>query len=189
MKRYKIEAFERLVDAFSAFPSIGLKSAQRLAYFAVMEESYAAVKLAHALEAAVGSVRRCARCHNMSEDELCAICCDESRDRRKLCMVQSAKDILYIEESGRFDGRYYVLERIEDMDEAHLFAAVKGVEEVIFAFPPSLATETMMLYIEEKLKDKALKFSKIAQGVPTGVALENIDTLSLARAIEDRVEV
>jgi len=100
MKNHKIESFENLVEAFSAFPSIGKKFAIRLAYHAVMEDGFMAMKLSHAIETAVNHIYKCKKCHNMSKDELCAICSDPSRDRTKLCIVQSAKDILMIEESS-----------------------------------------------------------------------------------------
>lgn len=189
MKQHKIEAFENLVEAFGALPSIGKKSAIRLAYHAVMEDGFAAMKLAHALEVGVNTIQKCSKCHNMSEDELCTICSDPYRDTTKLCIVQSAKDILTIEESGQFDGVYYVISEVQDMDESHLLYAVEGVEEIIFAFPPSIATDTMILYIEEKLKGLDIIFTKIAQGVPTGVELENIDVMSLSRALEARVKI
>ncbi|QOR62405.1 recombination mediator RecR [Sulfurovum sp. ST-21] len=189
MKTHKIEAFENLVEAFGALPSIGKKTAIRLAYHAVMEDGFAALKLAHALEDAVGSIQKCSKCHNMSEDELCSICSDPYRDTTKLCIVQSAKDILTIEESCHFDGIYYVISEVCDLDEDHLFYAVNGVKEIIFAFPPSIATDTMILYIEDKLTGLNIQFSKIAQGVPTGVELENIDMMSLSRALEARVKI
>ena len=189
MKQHKIEAFENLVEAFGALPSIGKKTAIRLAYHAVMEDGFAAMKLAHALEVGVNTIQKCQKCHNMSEDELCAICSDPYRDSSKLCIVQSAKDILTIEESGQFNGVYYVISEVQDMDESHLYYAVEGVEEIIFAFPPSIATDTMILYIEEKLKGLNIVFTKIAQGVPTGVELENIDVMSLSRALEARVKI
>ena len=189
MKHYKIEAFENLVEAFQSLPSIGKKSAIRLAYHAVMEDGFGAMKLAHAIETGVNAIHKCRKCHNMSEDELCAICSDPYRDMSKLCIVQSAKDILTIEESGQFDGIYYVVSEISDMDESHLFNAVIGVEEVIFALPPSIATDTMILYIEDKLQRKDIVFTKIAQGVPTGVELENIDVMSLSRALQSRVKI
>jgi len=187
--KHKIPAFENLVEAFHALPGIGKKTAVRLAYHIAAEDGFVGVKLAQAIEDAVESVGKCLHCHNMSEDELCSICADESRDRRKLCIVQSAKDILSIEESGEFDGTYYVISRLEDMDTLHLRRAVEGVEEVIFAFPPSIATDTMILYIEDKLEGAEVVFTKIAQGVPTGVELENIDIMSLSRALEARVRV
>jgi len=189
MKNYKIEAFENLVEAFTTLPSIGKKTAVRLAYYAVMENGFAAMKLAHAIETGINSIQKCSKCHNMSEDELCAICSDSYRDSSKLCIVQSAKDILTIEDSGQFNGVYYVISEVKDMDEAHLFYAVGGVDEIIFAFPPSIATDTMILYIEDKLNGLNIKFTKIAQGVPTGVELDNIDIMSLSRALEARVKI
>jgi recombination protein RecR len=189
MREHKIEAFENLVEAFSSFPSIGKKSAIRMAYHAVMVDAFSAKKLAHALEVGIDAIQRCKKCHNMSEDELCSICSDPYRDSTKLCIVQSAKDILTIEESGHFSGVYYVISHIEDMDEVHLVEAIDGVSEVIFAFPPSIATDTMILYIEDKLKAYPIEFTKIAQGVPTGVELENIDIMSLSKALESRVKI
>lgn len=189
MKKYKIEAFENLVSAFQELPSIGKKSAIRMAYNIVMEDSFSGMKLAHAIEEGVNNIRRCKKCHNMSEDELCFICSDEFRDTSTLCVVQSAKDIITIEESGQYKGIYYIVTQLSDLDEYHLKDAVKGVSEVIFAFPPSLATDTMILYIEDKLEGTNLYFSKIAQGVPTGVELDNIDVISLTRAMESRVKV
>ncbi len=187
--KHKIEPFENLVEAFNALPGIGKKSAVRLAYHISVENGFDGIKLAQAIEDAVEKIQKCAHCQNMSEDELCAICSDQSRDRSKLCIVQTAKDILVIEDSGEFDGIYYVVSRLEDMDECHLQNAINGVEEVIFAFPPSIATDTMILYIEDKLSDDDLVFTKIAQGVPTGVELENVDIMSLSRALESRVRV
>jgi recombination protein RecR len=189
MKKYKIEAFENLVLAFQELPSVGKKSAIRMAYHLVMEESFSAMKLAHAIEEGVKNIQRCKRCHNMSEDELCFICTDEFRDTATLCIVQSAKDIITIEESGQYRGIYYIITQLTDLDEYHLRQAVQGIDEVIFAFPPSLATDTMILYIEDKLTDMNLCFTKIAQGVPTGVALDNIDAVSLSKAMESRVKI
>jgi len=187
--KYKIEAFENLVNAFQEMPSIGKKSAIKMAYYLVMEDSFTAMKLAHAIEEGVNSIRSCKKCHNMSEDELCSICSDEYRDNSTLCIVQSAKDIITIEESGQYKGIYYIVTQISDLDEYHLKDAIRGVNEVIFAFPPSLATDTMILYIEDKLSGTNVKFTKIAQGIPTGVELDNIDVLSLSRALASRVKV
>ncbi len=189
MKKYKVESFENLIDALTALPTIGRKSAVRLAYHMVLQDNFAALKLSHAIEEAVSKVRRCVRCHNISEDEYCDICSDPDRDREKLCIVQSAKDIFSIESSGLYNGLYYIVISVEDMDEEHLSAVCDGVEEVIFAFPPGVAADMMMLYIENRLEGRDIRFSKIAQGVPTGVELDNIDTLSLSRAIEDRVSI
>jgi len=182
----KLEVFEKLVEALEALPSIGKKSATRLAYYMTIEDGFSAMKLSHAIENAVNSIRTCKKCHNISEDELCSICSDPVRDHSKLCIVQSAKDIMSIEESGEFNGRYYVINRLEYLDDTHLKANIEGVEEIIFAFSPSIATDTMILYIEDKLSHYAIEFTKIAQGVPIGVELENIDKISLSRAFNSR---
>ncbi len=188
--KHSLEKFSRLVDALQTLPSVGQKSATRLAYHMVMQDNFSAIKIAHAIEDAVSSLKKCKVCGGMSEDELCLICCDEYRDETKLCIVEDAKDIIIIEQSGLFDGRYFVLNRLEDIDTTHLKSVVRGsVEEIIFALTPSIASDALILFIEDKLQDADLKFTKIAQGVPTGVSLENIDTLSLSRALEDRVRI
>ncbi len=185
-----LEKFNRLVDALQDLPTIGKKSATRLAYFMVMNESYVGLKVAHAIEDALGSLKKCSVCGGMSEDELCYICCDEHRDSTLLCIVENAKDILLLEENGLFDGRYFVLETLDDRSVSHLEEMVEqGISEILFALTPSIANDAVILYIEDKLSAYAVNFSRIAQGVPTGVSLENIDLLSLTRALEDRVRV
>jgi len=187
--RSKLEPFESLVSALEAMPGIGSKSALKLAYHIVTDKKFEAIKLAHAIENAVESIRRCTKCNNLSQDELCYICSDDLRDKTKLCIVQSAKDIFTIEKVGLYNGLYYVINDIEDFDLNHLKNALKGVKEVIFAFAPSVASDTMILYIESQLEGMDLIFSKIAQGVPTGISLDSVDTLSLAKALEDRVNL
>lgn len=184
-----LEPFKNLVEAFGSLPGIGEKSALKLAYHIVTEGSYDGIKLSHAIERALESIRLCSKCNNLSEDELCAVCSDTMRDSSKICLVESAKDIITIEKLGQYDGMYYVLSDSDGFDFSHLREALKGVKELIFAFAPSIASDTMMLYLESQLEDLNLNFTKIAQGVPTGISLENVDTLSLARAIEDRVSI
>jgi recombination protein RecR len=196
-KKYKrgnmnssLDKFNRLVDALSELPTIGKKSATRLAYHMVMNDSFIGMKISHAIEDALGSLKKCTACGGMSEDELCSICSDERRDDRVLCIVESAKDILLLEENGLFDGKYFVLDSLEELSISQLETVVlNGVKEVIFALTPSISNDAVILYIEDKLASYDLNFTKIAQGVPTGVSLENIDILSLTRALEDRVKV
>ena len=185
-----LEKFNRLVDALQDLPTIGKKSATRLAYFMVMNDSYVGLKISHAIEDALGSLKKCTSCGGMSEDELCYVCCDEQRDDTLLCIVENAKDILLLEENGLFDGRYFVLESLDELSISHLEDMVEsGIREILFAITPSIANDAVILYIEDKLGSYAVNFSRIAQGVPTGVSLENIDLLSLTRALEDRVRV
>jgi len=188
--KHSLEKFNRLVDALQQLPTIGQKSATRLAYHMVMNDSFGALKLAHAIENAITSLKKCRSCGGISEDEICSICSDERRNHETLCIVENAKDILMFEENGLFDGRYFVLESLEQLDVDHLRDIAKsGIKEVIFALTPSIANQGVMLYIEDKLNDCNLRFTRIAQGVPTGVSLENVDVLSLSRALEDRVSV
>ncbi|MDQ1297583.1 MAG: recombination protein RecR [Campylobacterota bacterium] len=189
MKR-SLEKFNRLVDALQQLPAIGQKSAMRLAYHMVMNDSFGGLKLAHAIENAITSLKKCRSCGGISEDELCEICSDERRNHETLCIVENAKDILTFEENGLFDGRYFVLESLEHLDVSHLRDLVKsGIKEVIFALTPSIANHGVILYIEDKLSGCDVRFTRIAQGVPTGVSLENVDILSLTKAMEDRVSI
>jgi recombination protein RecR len=187
----KLEKFERLVEALQELPTIGKKSALRLAYHMVNSGSFHALRLAHAIEDAIRSLQKCRSCGALSEDELCYICCDEQRDEQLLCIVENAKDILILEENGLFSGKYFVLEQLDEITLNHLLQKIEEekVQEVIFALTPSIQNDAVILYVEDKLKGYDLKFTKIAQGVPTGVSLENIDILSLSRALEDRVNV
>jgi len=186
--KYKLEKFEKLVESLESLPTIGRKSAIKLAYHMILNDSFNALKLAHNIEDAIRSLRRCKQCFNISEDEICKICSDEYRDDT-LCIVQSPKDIEIIEQSGQFKGRYYVIDNIERLEIEHLRKIAKHCSEILFAFTPSVANESMILYIEDKLKDLGVSFSKIAQGIPTGVSLESIDLISLSHAIKSRTQL
>ncbi len=185
-----LEKFNNLVEAFEALPSVGKKSALRFAYHLVLNDTFSGMKLANAIESAIRSIRKCQRCGSLSENEICEICLDENRDESKLCIVESAKDIFVLEENNLFDGRYFVLENLEDESVDMLKEVVKeNVQEVIFALTPSLSNDAVILFVEDKLKDFKLSFTKIAQGVPTGVHLENVDMLSLSKALDSRIKV
>jgi recombination protein RecR len=188
--RGSLAKFDKLVDALQELPTIGKKSATRLAYHMLMKDSFVGMKISHAIEEALGSLKQCTSCGGMSEDELCFICCDDSRDETLLCIVENAKDILLLEENRLFEGRYFVLESLAELNLSSLEKLVSsGVKEVVFALTPSIANDAVMLYIEDKLSNFNINYSKFAQGVPTGVSLENIDLLSLSRALTDRVKV
>lgn len=185
-----LDSLYNLIESLEMLPTIGKKSARNIALYMVREDNFAALKIAHAIEEAVSTVKSCSRCGGLSEHELCEICSDEGRDHMVLCLVNSTKDIFTIEDSGHYHGLYFVFESIENSDTDKLFEMVKaGVKEVIFAFPPSLQNDALIYYIEEKLEGLGVTFTKIAQGVPTGVNLENVDSLSLSRAIESRVKI
>ena len=189
MKR-GLEKFNNLVDAFASLPTVGKKSALRFAYHLVLRDTFGAMKLASAIESAVRCIRKCERCGGVSEHELCEICLDEVRDKTTLCIVESAKDIFILEESGVYDGHYFVLDVLEEerIDKLKEIIKSEGVLEIIFALTPGLSSDAVILYIEDQLEGEGMVFTKIAQGVPTGVNLENVDALSLSKALESRTK-
>lgn len=186
-----LEKFYDLVEAFESLPTIGKKSALRLAYHIVMNDNYSGIKIAHTIENALKNITKCTKCGSMSEHEICEFCLDDTRDKEKACIVQSAKDIFVIEESGQFKGQYFVIEELdpEAIDNLVDFVTQNETKNILFAITPSLSNEAFILFIEDKLKDLDITFTKIAQGVPTGVSLENVDILSLSKAIESRVNI
>ncbi|PIF04296.1 MAG: recombination protein RecR [Arcobacter sp.] len=186
-----LEKFYNLVEAFEMLPTIGKKSAIRLAYYIVTENTFIGMKLAHSIETAIRDIRQCTQCYAMSENEICEICLDDERDDETLCIVQSAKDIFIIEESKQFSGKYFVIESLEEHIIQDLVKRVEKskVDHILFAVTPSIANDAFILYIEDRLKNKNITFTKIAQGVPTGVSLENVDILSLSKAITGQIKI
>jgi recombination protein RecR len=186
-----LEKFYQLVESFEALPTIGKKSALRLAYYIINENSYAGLKIAHSIENAIKHITKCAKCHCISEHEICEICLDVDRNTHLLAIVQSAKDIFTIEESQQFNGTYFVLDELEHsaIEQLIIIIKEKEVTDILFAITPSLSNNAFILYIEDRLKQFNLKFTKIAQGIPTGVSLENVDLLSLACAIDGKTKI
>ena len=184
------EKFNELVQSFANLPSIGKKTALRLAY-TILENHTLALRLAHNIENAVRFIKPCQKCGNLSENELCEICSDENRDKNLLCVVQSAKDILMLEESGSFDGLYFIFDEISNELVLKLrhFISENACKELIFALTHTINSDALIFFIEEKLKDLHLHFSKIAQGIPSGVSLENVDFISLHKAMAFRTKI
>lgn len=187
-----LEKFYDLVESFEMLPSIGKKSAIRLAYYVATENTYVGMKLAHSIETAIRSIKKCSQCHSISENELCEICLDDDRNDQSLCIVQTAKDIFAIEQSKQFSGKYFVIEALEEYiinDLIHLVQS-KKITNILFAITPSIANDAFILYVEDRLKIfEEIVFTKIAQGVPTGVSLENVDILSLSKAIHGQIKI
>lgn len=191
MKHKNSEKFNELVQSFASLPTIGKKTAIRLAYFVSMKNHLLGTKLAHDIENAIRFIKPCVKCGSLSENELCEICTDSERDTTMLCVVESAKDVLILEESASFDGLYFVLDELNDEKVARLRAMIQefSVKELVFALTHSVNAEAMGFFIEDKLKDLNLHFSKIAQGIPSGVNLENVDFISLHKAMVFRTRL
>ncbi len=186
-----LEKFNELVDAFAKLPGVGKKSALRYAYFVSLQDSFGGLRLAQCIEDAVRFTKRCECCGGLSEDEICDICADEGRDKDKILIVESPRDILVFEQNAIFNGLYFVLDELSEnsLSKLRKMIAKNDAKEIIFAFTPGLNSDAVMLFVEERLGVKNIKFSKIAQGVPTGVSLENIDMLSLLKAYESRTSL
>ena len=153
--------------------------------------SMTSAKLAQDIENAIRFIKPCSKCGALSENELCEICADDERDRDLLCLVEDAKDILILEESGSFNGLYFVLDELSDNKIAKLRAMIAefSVKELVFALTHSVNAEAMSFFVEDKLADLNLSMSKIAQGVPSGVHLENVDFISLHKAMVFRTKL
>ncbi|CAM4124058.1 recombination mediator RecR [Campylobacter armoricus] len=186
-----IEKFNELVKAFSSLPTIGKKTALRLAYHVCVKDPLLGSKLSYNIEDAIRNIKKCTQCGALSENELCEICSNEDRNNSIICLVQDPKDILVLEESGSFDGFYFVLDDTNEENIIKLKTMIsnKNIKEIFFAFTQGIHSDAIVFFIEEKLKDLNLNFSQIAQGIPSGVSLENVDFISLHKAVNHRTKL
>ena len=197
-----IEPVARLIEAFSRLPGIGPKTAQRLTYHLLRAPDAEARALARALVAVRDEVVFCDRCFHLSDAPLCPICRDPARDDGRMCVVEEPLDVLAIERTGEFRGRYHVLhgaispidgigpdrlkirELLARVDEAAADGA--RVEEVIIATNPTLEGEATAMYLGERLEGKVGSVTRIARGLPVGGDLEYADDVTLIRALQGR---
>lgn len=189
-----------LITELGRLPGIGPKSAQRLAFHLLAADRADAERLARAILAAKEKVRFCARCFNVSEQELCRICRDARRDPTVLCVVEEPRDLQAIEKTGEFRGRYHVLggaiSPIDGIgpDQLHcreLFARLGGedIAEIVLATNPNTEGEATASYLARLLKSMDVRVSRIASGLPVGGDLEYADEVTLGRAFTGRREL
>lgn len=186
-----LEKFNELVESFANLPTIGKKTAIRLAYHICIHNPIDGMKLAHNIENAVRFIKPCQQCGALSENELCEICSDEERNKDILCIIESPKDILTLEESKSYNGLYFVLDELneEKLEKLKRIILKLNTTEIIFALTHSINSDATIFFIEDKFKDLKLTFSKIAQGIPSGVNLENVDLISLNKAMNFRTRI
>ncbi|MBY4677599.1 recombination mediator RecR [Marinobacterium arenosum] len=188
---------EQLIGSLRCLPGVGPKSAQRMAFHLLERDRQGAGELADALNEAIDKVGRCSRCNTLSESELCELCSSESRDDSLLCVLETPLDVLAIEQTGGFGGRYFVLGGHlspidgvgpEDLGIDKLLARVREgqVKELILATNPTVEGEATAHYIAAQLNDLGIKLSRIAHGVPVGGELEYVDGGTLAHALAGR---
>ena len=190
-------ALERLIDALRVLPGVGPRSAQRMAYHLLQHDRAGAQVLSDAIGGALRAVRRCSRCNNFAEEDVCALCQSPRRDGSLLCIVETPADLATVEHSLSYAGLYFVLMgRLSPLDGVgprdigldRLLARVseEGVREVILATNFTNEGEATAHYIAEMLRGRQVKVSRIARGVPLGGELEYVDVGTISQALLDR---
>ena len=191
---------QALVDELGRLPGIGPKSAQRIAFHLLKVAPEDALRLADAIVAVKEKVTLCPRCFNVAEGDLCDICRDPRRDAAVLCVVEDPRDIVAVEKTQEFRGKYHVLQGAlnpiegigpEQLRVKELLARLddEGVQEVILCTNPNLEGEATAMYLARLLKPLGVRATRIASGLPVGGDLEYADELTLGRALQGRREV
>lgn len=186
-----------LVEALRRLPGVGVKSAQRMAFHLLQHDRDGALVLAGALQAAMAGVRHCQRCHTLTESPVCSVCADPRRDARLLCVVETPADQAALERTGSYSGLYFVLMgrispldgvRASDIGAAPLLerAADGRVEEVILATGFTAEGEATAHLLGQALRERGLKVTRLARGVPAGSELEYVDLSTIAHALVER---
>ena len=189
----------QLIEQLSHLPGIGVKTAQRLAFHIMNMPADQAKRLADSITEAKSHVQYCKCCQTLTDKELCPICANVKRDHSVIMVVETTQDLAAYEKTGKYDGVYHVLHGAispmlgigpDDIRLKELMQRLQGdVSEVIVATNSSLEGETTAMYISKLIKPTGIKVTRIASGVPVGGDLENIDEVSLLRALEGRTEL
>ncbi len=194
------KALGRTVEAFMRLPGIGRKSAERLAFAVLGMPKEEAAGIAQAILDLKNSSRYCSACNNITEEEICGICRDEKRDRTVICVVEEPSNILVLEKTGTFRGRYHALLGAlspldgvgpEDLKIDGLMQRLRsgGVNEVIIATNPTVKGETTAMYLAKLIKPLGISVSRIAYGLPVGGDIEYADENTVQRALQGRREM
>ena len=197
---YYPEPVARLIEALQRLPGIGPKTAQRLTFFLLKRPTGEVQSLAESLTQLKELIVHCRVCFNVTEEDPCRICSDPRRDQRALCIVEEPNDLLALERTGEFRGRYHVLLGAlspldgigpEDLRVRELLVRLEtpGVEEIILATNPSVEGEATAIYLAKLLKPLGMRITRIARGLPVGGDLEYADEVTLSKALEGRREV
>lgn len=194
------ESMIRLIEKFADFPGVGVRTAERYALHVLEMDLVEAQSLAELLQKVNSSIGTCKQCFNLSQEDVCHICSDSTRDHSVICVVQDPKDIIAIEKAGDFRGIYHVLmgalsplEGIgpKDIKVKELLDRLKSqpITEIVLGTTSDTEGDATSLYIAKQLKPLKIKVTRIAHGVPVGSALEFVDKATLSRAFRQRQEV
>lgn len=194
------KSLEKLIDEFNKFPGIGRKSAARLAFHVLDMKEEQVKNFIEVLFEAKLSIKRCPKCGDLCEKDICDICSDELRDRTTICIVEDSRDIISFEKMGKYKGLYHVLGgKIAPLngitpDKLNIKSLLERVtneeiKEIILALNPDLEGETTSLYLTKLLKPFGIKITKIASGIPMGGNIEFADSATISKALDGRQEV
>lgn len=193
-------SLNNLINSLRNLPGVGEKTAERMA-LAMLDFDHSKLdNFAASITDVKTKIRRCSICYNLSEEEICDICSDKSREKDVICVVEDVKNVMLFEKNGLFNGQYHVLNGLispadgidpGDINIDSLLSRVssENIKEVIIAVKPSLEGETTALYISKKLEKDNVTVSKIAQGIPMGTDMEYIDAMTLENALFDRKKI
>ncbi|MDF1757698.1 MAG: recombination mediator RecR [Legionellaceae bacterium] len=192
-----MDALAYLVDALRCLPGIGPKSAQRMVFHLLQHQRSRGLHLAACLEEAMTKIKHCQICNNYTNESICKTCSDEKRDKTKICIVEGPTDVIAIEQSNAFKGRYYVLMgRISPLDgigpeDIGLDILLKhigntNIQEVILALTPTIEGQTTVHFIKEMLKGHSVQISQLAHGIPSGGELTFLDSNTISSALKNR---
>ena len=194
-----MKKLDELIDVFGRLPGIGRKSAMRIAFDISKKSDSEIESMLEIIRDSHKSIKNCSICGNLTENDICDICNNEKRNKEIICIVEGVRDIIAFEKSDTYKGLYHVLGgkidplngvTIEDLNIKKLVERLNDtVNEIIIALNPDLEGETTTLYLTKILREKKLKISKIASGIPMGGNIEYTDMVTLGRSLEGRVEI
>jgi recombination protein RecR len=191
---------DELIVALKCLPGVGQKSAQRMALHLLERNREGAARIAAAIEASLGSVRHCSRCRNFTDADICQVCADNSRDQATLCVVETPADVIAVESSAAYRGRYFVLlGRLSPLDgygpdqlgidELEQQLQQGEIEEIILATSATVEGDITAQYIADMAERFNIRCSRLARGIPLGGELEFVDSGTLSRALSGRQQV
>lgn len=192
------KTLQNLIECFKKLPGIGEKTAERLALYTIQMDEDVLEVFSESLLNIKTKIKKCEKCNNYTEEELCDICKSNSRDKKTICVISDPKNINAFEKIGKYNGLYYVLNGLispldglspEDIFLDKLISRIKEekIKEVILAVKPSIEGETTSLYISKVLSGMDIKVTKIAHGIPMGAEMDYVDLLTLETALDNRI--
>lgn len=191
-------SIQRLIDHFASLPSIGKKTAQRLVFHLLKKDENYLLDFANSIIDISKNVKLCSHCFNFTDEDPCVICSSNKRDSKIICVVEQASDVLVIEKTNEYFGKYHILHGLLNPIEGitpdtlkikELFTRLTNVDEVILALNPTIEGEMTIQYLSKFIKPLQIKISRIARGLPIGSSLEFTDQATVSNALESRIYI